>query len=446
MKSIRGRTTWLGVFIFLTFAYRILPAGAESICHTLFRPVSQNVSWRPAEPLSFGEIFAANNDLTSTNPTSVVALDPVRASWVIDSQSRQLAQFTLKLRAPFKTMDPPLGQMPHMTRFLAYQDVGGGLNFKIKTNQLKNRARIRLVGHSRSGHLPFVAEATILIQVGQSKVNVPWEHVVMTKDVSLNPTPALEFRTFHSRGLAKLSGPLPDQSYTIAKGELFDPALFEIDSIHFDVESDKTGPLHVELGNEIYRDFSLDYIEANKSYLEEVLELRLLLANGTGFIDHALKQYRNPEAIEWADKVVDDGHAAIEKVLESYEFKMKEISGKVTDDRFFTEFIGHGLIPIETGDFATYHDRYAHVKQLLVLLHGTPNKYQVVIPPGQTLADISKTYYTYRLSRIFSNMTSSGPLQNRWRNVWNILFDAPGDQGPNAPRWWVKRNKDRARQ
>lgn len=93
-----------------------------------------------------------------------------------------------------------------------------------------------------------------------------------------------------------------------------------------------------------------------------------------------------------------------------------------------SEFAQTGLfrpvVPLETGEFAIEHERLAHAMQVLAAADG--------MSPLQLRQ--FHALYAGIFGRVFS----------RWA-IWDILFDAPGNSGPNSPQWWRDRMEGQTR-
>ena len=429
-----------------------LPAAAKSKYTSRSRSKEK---WRPTDPIQFSEIITVLNDTVALDSSTKVEKQEADENWIAKGApgSRNIA-FGLKLKQPFRTTQPPLDHRQSNQDYFPQQDVGGGLVLHLNSNSQKTLVRIRIRGRSNNRGIPYSANVEIPLEKGPNKLQIPWSDIRMENSLAELSIPFLDFKikpyevpqhdgTIY-RGFTSTDFP-HGQEYLIPAGGTFQPALLSIESIEFSANSDSAPEkgLELELGSKIYRDFSLRFLTENQLFMQRVLRMDFPMASGSHFLNLINYKYQEAEAIEFALSTLKQGYEHTAAVLAQYGFQMIEIPDeKLTADDFFTNYLKDGkFIPIENGAFAKYHGRYTHAAQILVLVYGsnTATDNRIRSSPEEQkgkIAHLSKLH-----SVILSMSPRTGPF-HLWRNLWNIYFDAPGDEGPNCPLWWAKKFRE----
>jgi hypothetical protein len=424
------------------------PRAAQLLQKTTSRPAEK---WRPTDPIQFSEIITALNDTVALDSHTTVEPQKAHENWIAKgAPGFRAITFSLNLKEPFRTTQPPKVVRQSNQDFFPQQDVGGGLVFHMHSNSPQTLLRIRFKGRSNDRGIPFSATVEVPLRKGSNKLTIPWSEIRMENSLSELSIPFLDFKIepyemrqndgtiYHG---FKFTDYPHGQEYPISAGCAFQPALLSIDSIEFSASSERAPEkgLEIELGSKIYRDFSLRFLTENQLFMQSVLRMNFPSTDGSNFLNLINYKYQEAEAIEFALSTLKQGHEHTAAVLAKYGFQMIEIPDeKLTADDFFTNYLKDGkFIPIENGAFAKYHGRYTHAAQVLVLIYGaritTEPSFQSSPEEQQgKIANLSKLH-----SVILSMSPRTGPF-HLWRNLWNIYFDAPGDEGPNCPLWWAK--------
>ncbi len=304
---------------------------------------------------------------------------------------------------------------------------GRGLGFYVESYDPEiTGLEVTLAGASWGLEKPWEASATLPLPSGARKLVIPWS------DFHLRSEVLADHEASHAN-FSIISVPELDRyAVVFPPGASFLPSAFPVHRIGLrfvrSASADPTHPraLEVRLRGPIHVDYDLDWIAQNAEDFSRSHVLRILGPERVNILKNICKKFASPDAQRYALDIIRQGEPRIAEELARYHYRIKEFPGKVSPDQFFAAFSGNdGWLPagIEVPPFAYLHGRYTHAAQLLTLLHDSTPEEQIGI------------------FRILSLMGNPGTT---WHNLWNILFDAPGASGPNAPEWWVSRFRDEA--
>lgn len=154
-------------------------------------------------------------------------------------------------------------------------------------------------------------------------------------------------------------------------------------------------------------------------------------ANGS-LMELALENLAKPENQQYALNMARQGPDAIRNELKLLDIENEMfLDGKIQPDTFFRRSrladendLERASLPVETGEFAKEHGSHTHALQLFAMTYGMTKKQKHDFIFGNYLG--------------FFNSPAT-----QWA-AWDMVFDAPGDFGPNSPLWWrlqLERNK-----
>jgi hypothetical protein len=305
------------------------------------------------------------------------------------------------------------------------QESGRGLKLKLSRLAGHPHVTLKLIAQSYDKKTALTASAEIPVSDLDQLISLPWRQFRIDRNLQIKAPQSVESdRTFNVQN-RKLHD---HYTYDFEAGSAFEPSVMEILGYELVIKSTTKSDTKLQLVGSIYNDFDLAWLHSAPPEIVHAYQFRL---PGSGVRSEVFSMftrlYQRPEAIKYALNIVAQGEKAIARELEKispeiskgYFAKLELVEqpdGKVSPEEFFAQFrFGFIPAPIEQGVFANYHGRYTHAAQLLALFYkATPEE----------MRQMAKTIGAFR------NVV--------WRNLWNVFFDAPGADGPNAPRWWAE--------